>query len=230
VTRAATTIPQPSSATAPPPAALARFGDRLDLACRYADLLCTTGVVRGLIGPREPERIWDRHLLNSAALADLVPAHAEVVDLGSGAGLPGVPLVIARPDLRIRLVEPMQRRTEFLHEVVATLGLRAEVVRARAEDLDAASADVVVARAVAPLKRLLPLAMPLLRPHGVLLALKGQGAYDEIARAEPISGQWPDIVLEVATVGEDTATTTVVRVTRGRGVAAPGGTKSLDGP
>ena len=115
-------------------AAAAVFGDRLDLARRYAELLAGPAVERGLIGPREVDRIWDRHILNSAAVAELIEPGARVVDIGSGAGLPGLPIAIARPDLRVALVEPMLRRIEFLTEAVAELGLAVEVVRGRAED------------------------------------------------------------------------------------------------
>jgi 16S rRNA (guanine527-N7)-methyltransferase len=160
--------------------------DRLVLAARYADLLATDGVLRGLIGPREAPRLWDRHLLNCAVLAEAVPREATVVDVGSGAGLPGLVLAIARPDVRVTLVEPLLRRTRFLDEVVASLGLddQVEVRRGRAEEL--AGADrfaVVTARAVAPLARLLDWCMPLVAPDGVLLAMKGSGAADEVAAA-----------------------------------------------
>ncbi len=160
--------------------------DRLALAERYADLLATDGVLRGLIGPREAPRLWDRHLLNCAALGEAVPHEATVVDVGSGAGLPGLVLAIARPDVRVTLVEPLLRRTRFLDEVVASLGLadQVEVRRGRAEEL--AGGDrfaVVTARAVAPLERLLGWCMPLVAPRGVLLAMKGSGAAAEVAEA-----------------------------------------------
>ena len=160
--------------------------DRLVLAERYADLLATEGVLRGLIGPREAPRLWDRHLLNCAVLGEAVPSQASVADVGSGAGLPGLVLAIARPDIRVTLVEPLLRRTRFLDEVVASLGLadQVEVRRGRAEEL--AGADrfaVVTARAVAPLERLLGWCMPLVAPDGVLLAMKGSGAAEEVAGA-----------------------------------------------
>jgi 16S rRNA (guanine527-N7)-methyltransferase len=170
----------------PPAAAAAVFGARLPLAERYADLLAGPGVIQGLLGPREVPRIWDRHLLNSAVVADEVPSHAQVLDVGSGAGLPGIPLALARPDLQVTLVEPMLRRTRFLDEVVAALGIgdRVTVRRARAEELPRGSADIVVARAVRPLVALLPLTLPLLRPGGRLVALKGDSAEAEVAEAE----------------------------------------------
>ncbi|GGM09976.1 16S rRNA (guanine(527)-N(7))-methyltransferase RsmG [Dactylosporangium sucinum] len=165
------------------PAADKLFGLRLELAQQYAELLITDGVLRGLIGPREAPRIWERHLLNCAAVADLIPSGASVVDVGSGAGLPGMVLAVARPDLSVTLVEPLARRTAFLDEVVATLGLdRTTVVRARAEEcvgqLD--PADVVTARAVAPLDRLAGWCLPLAAVGGRLLALKGSSAAAEI--------------------------------------------------
>ena len=163
------------------------FGDRLELAVRYAELLATDGVVRGLIGPREAPRMWDRHLLNCAAVVELIPSGARVVDVGSGAGLPGVVLAIARPDVAVVLVEPLARRTAFLSEVATTLGLTAiSVVRARAEECVTSRqrrfdpADVVTARAVAPLDRLIAWCLPLAAEGGRVLALKGESAAEEI--------------------------------------------------
>src|SRR4051812_22656987 len=145
--------------------------DRLPLAERYVELLATEGVVRGLIGPREAPRLWDRHLVNCALLAPLLPSQATVCDIGSGAGLPGLVLAIARPDLEVTLVEPLLRRTTFLDEVVAALGLaQVTVVRGRAEALHGvAQFDVVTSRAVAPLDRLLGWSMPLVAANGALL-------------------------------------------------------------
>jgi 16S rRNA (guanine527-N7)-methyltransferase len=164
--------------------------DRLALAHRYAERLAGDGVLRGLIGPREADRLWERHLLNSAVLTDLLPAAARVVDVGTGAGLPGIPMAIRRPDLRVDLVEPMQRRVNFLREVVAELDLAGtvRVVRGRADDPEVVrsvgAADWVVARAVAPLDRLVRWCLPLLSVSGRLLALKGVGAADEAAQHE----------------------------------------------
>jgi 16S rRNA (guanine527-N7)-methyltransferase len=157
------------------------------LAIAYARLLVTDGVTRGLIGPREAPRIWDRHLLNCAALAELVPTDARVVDVGSGAGLPGIVLAIARPDVAVVLVEPLARRAAFLDEAIAGLGLdRASVVRGRAEELVPVRgrpridrAEVVTARAVAPLDRLTAWCLPLVADGGRLLALKGESATEE---------------------------------------------------
>jgi 16S rRNA (guanine527-N7)-methyltransferase len=182
---------QPAS-PAGPPAGLAAvsaqvFGDQLPKATRFAELLATTGVVRGLIGPREAPRLWERHLLNCAVLGELLPAGVSVIDVGSGAGLPGLVLGIARPDLRITLLEPLARRVTFLEEVVAELGLTGvAVVRGRAEEsVGRLAADVVTARAVAPLDRLAGWCLPLVAPGGRLLAMKGSSAADEVARYAP---------------------------------------------
>ena len=162
------------------------FGDRYPLAERYAALLASSGVDRGLIGPREGDRLWERHLLNSAVLAELVPQGCRVLDVGSGAGLPGIPLALARPDLSIVLLEPMARRVVWLREVVTALGLTVEVHRGRAEDPavrgELGSNDVVTARAVAPLGRLASWTLPLVAPCGRLLAIKGAGADEEVSR------------------------------------------------
>ena len=174
-----------SRETSPPAAALLFGSDRRHLAERFADLLATAGVERGLIGPRETPRLWDRHLLNCAMLAEAIPTDATVADLGSGAGLPGIVLAIARPDLRITLVEPLERRATFLHEVVDTLDLAdVEVVRGRAESLHGKRVfDVVTSRALAPLGRLLQWSMPLVAPNGVMLAMKGRSLEAEIEAA-----------------------------------------------
>lgn len=177
--------PESRSPSAPPVARRVFRPERLPLAQRYADLLATDGVVRGLIGPREAPRLWDRHLLNCAVLEELVPPEATVCDIGSGAGLPGLVLAVARPDLRITLVEPLLRRTTFLDEVVTELGLeQVEVVRGRAEQLHGKRRfDVVTSRAVAPLERLLGWSMPLVEPTGALVAMKGSSVHEEITAA-----------------------------------------------
>jgi 16S rRNA (guanine527-N7)-methyltransferase len=170
----------------PPPAAAVLFGERLDLARRYAAHLVGSGVERGLLGPREAPRVWERHVLNCAVVAELVPDGARLVDVGSGAGLPGIPLALARPDISVVLVEPLARRVDWLREVVEDLHLPVRVERGRAEENGVRArwegADVVTARAVAPLARLAGWALPLLRPAGSLLALKGASAADEVAR------------------------------------------------
>jgi 16S rRNA (guanine527-N7)-methyltransferase len=188
----------------------------------------TDGVVRGLIGPRESERLWDRHLLNCAVVGELIPAQARVVDVGSGAGLPGLVLAIARPDLTVVLVEPMARRSTFLSEVVAALGLHGTtVVRARAEECARGrhrleAADVVTARAVAPLDRLAAWCLPLARIGGRLLALKGESAADEISiHRDAIArsgGQKP--VIRRCGEGIIPVPTTVVEVERHQRVTA----------
>jgi 16S rRNA (guanine527-N7)-methyltransferase len=169
---------------AAPTAASGVFGDQLGLARRYAEILAGAGVERGLIGPRELDRLWERHLLNSAAMVELLTRGERVADIGSGAGLPGIPLALARPDLRVTLIEPLLRRSEFLIEVIDDLGLDVTVVRGRAEDStvrqQVGEMDAVVSRAVASLDKLAKWSMPLLRPHGRMLAIKGERAEVEI--------------------------------------------------
>jgi 16S rRNA (guanine527-N7)-methyltransferase len=162
------------------------FGDRLPAAKRYAEHLATTGVEWGLVGPREAEKVWERHVLNCAVVADLIPAGARVLDIGSGAGLPGIPLALARTDLHIVLVEPLSRRVEWLRMVLDDLDLPIEVERGRAEDPQVRrrweGADVVTSRAVAPLHRLAAWCLPLVRPGGMMLAVKGVSAPAEVER------------------------------------------------
>lgn len=177
----------PQDAPSPPPEAEAVFGDRTALVSRYGAWLRDAGVVRGLIGPREVDRLWERHILNSAVLGEVIEEGARVVDIGSGAGLPGIPLAIARPDLRVQLVEPLLRRVTFLNEVVADLSLEnVEVFRGRAEEKDitkaVGGADVVTSRAVAPVGRLMGWSLPLARVGGHVKALKGSSAGEELAR------------------------------------------------
>jgi len=193
------------------------FGDTVELAQRYAKLLATDGVTRGLIGPRETARLWDRHLLNCAVVAELLPERGELVDIGSGAGLPGIVLAMLRPSLHVVLLEPLLRRSVFLEECVSTLGLQnVTVVRSRAGDKAAAriSADVATARAVAPLDRLVGWAAPLLRPGGELLAIKGQSAEAELAAAEPVLSRLGVRSAEVLQAGHGrvVSATTIVRV------------------
>lgn len=174
-------VPEP-----PPPVASAIFGDRLALARQFAELLATEATVRGLIGPRESGRLWDRHLLNCAVVTELLPAGARVVDVGSGAGLPGIAMAIRRRDLRVDLVEPMQRRVDFLAEAVQglRLGDTVRIIRGRAEQAvtgsEVGGAAWVVSRAVASMERLVRLCLPLLTRGGRLLALKGSSAVAEV--------------------------------------------------
>lgn len=169
----------------PPRSALEILGDRLPLAVRYADLLATTGIEHGLIGPRESPRLWERHILNCAVMESLLPHRSRILDIGSGAGLPGLVLAIARPDLQIILVEPLQRRTVWLERAVAELGLHQVVVqRGRAEEFGGRlQAPIVTARAVARLDQLCRWAWPLLPVGGRLLALKGRRAPTELAES-----------------------------------------------
>jgi 16S rRNA (guanine527-N7)-methyltransferase len=168
----------------PPDAAAAIFGDRLAVAQRYADLLADLGVEWGLLGPREVDRLWDRHLLNCGAVAELLEPGERIADIGSGAGLPGLALAIAKPGLRVVLIESLLRRADFLRTAVTELGLDVEVVRGRAEDAavrdGAGGCDAVVSRAVAPLDKLTRWSMGLLRPDGRMLAIKGERAPDEL--------------------------------------------------
>jgi 16S rRNA (guanine527-N7)-methyltransferase len=200
-----------------PPAAMALFGDALPAAERYADLLTGPGVGRGLVGPAEAGRIWDRHLLNCAVVAELVPERCVLADLGSGAGLPGIVLALLRPEADIILVESMARRIAFLTECVAALELtRVRVVRGRAEDLAGEiSADIVTARAVAPLGKLAGWAVGLCRPGGTVLAIKGANAQTEVTESRTLLRQLGISDLAVLQVGSDKVDlpATVVRFT-----------------
>lgn len=153
---------------------------------RYVDILANRGIEWGLLGPREGDKLWQRHIANSVALNDAIPQGVEVADVGSGAGLPGIPIAITRPDLTVTLIEPLLRRANFLTLAVEELGLedRVEVLRSRAEDTKRRY-DVVVCRAVAPLTKLLGWTTPLFADGGQLLALKGESAEQEIRDARP---------------------------------------------
>lgn len=195
------------------------FGPAYPIVAEYAQILVTDGIDRGLVGPREADRIWDRHVLNSAVLARLVPSGSRVVDVGSGAGLPGIPLALARPDLEVTLLEPLLRRTRFLDEVVNRLGLtdRVTIVRGRAEtQAGRLTVDAAVSRAVAPLERLVPWCLGLLRPGGVMLALKGERAEPELAAAAGSLASMGAVAWSVEVVGADLVAdpARVVRVVR----------------
>ena len=200
----------------------ARYPAAAEVLGRYAALLATDGVERGLIGPREVGRLWSRHVANCAVLEELVPQGVSVADVGSGAGLPGLPLALVRDDLRVVLVEPLLRRATFLTEAVATLGLadRVDVLRGRAEE-QRLEVDVVTARAVAPLDRLAGWTLPLVRVGGVLLALKGEGAAAEVAASaaalERLGGGQTEVLgCGVGVVEPPTTVVRVVRLTAGR--------------
>jgi 16S rRNA (guanine527-N7)-methyltransferase len=179
----------------------------------YHHWLATAGIERGLIGPREVERLWDRHIANCAVVEELIPADSLVYDVGSGAGLPGLVLAIVRPDLKVGLIEPLLRRANFLTEVIDDLGLNDRVVvyRDRAEQIKLGKAEVVTARAVAPLTKLLQWTLPLTRTGGLILAMKGTSAQDEILAANSVlKGRTAQIVM--CGQGIVDPATTVVRV------------------
>jgi len=148
----------------------------------YAEFLTTAGIERGLIGPREGERIWDRHIFNCLPITQLLPNGASLFDIGSGAGLPGIVIALARPDLKVTLIEPLERRVEFLNEAVAaiaTTGVEIAVIRGRAQDVKK-SADFVTARAVAPMEKLKKISWHMVKTGGSLLAMKGESAATEM--------------------------------------------------
>jgi 16S rRNA (guanine527-N7)-methyltransferase len=206
-----------------PPIVAKLYPRSVDRLAAYAELLATEGTLRGLIGPREVPRLWERHLLNCAVLERLIPEESTVADIGTGAGLPGIVLALVRPDLRVSLVEPLLRRTSFLLEAVDHLGLlNAEVVRSRAEDLPAGSFDVVTSRAVAPLAKLAAWCLPLCVDGGLMLAMKGASAEDELAGSEHElqalgAAEWH--VHQLA-VNELAQSTTVVSIVAGRAARA----------
>ncbi|AXK36587.1 16S rRNA (guanine(527)-N(7))-methyltransferase RsmG [Streptomyces armeniacus] len=213
----------------PPAPEVARkfFGESFPEALRYGELLADTGVRRGLIGPREVPRLWERHLLNCGVLDELVPEGVTVCDVGSGAGLPGIPLALVRPDLRITLLEPLLRRTTFLQEVVEALGLdHVTVVRGRAEEVlgTLPPVQVVTARAVAPLDRLAGWGVPLLRPYGEMLAIKGDTAVEELKGARAALHKLGVVKTSVVQVGAGVVDplATIVRAEVGE---SPGGVR-----
>ena len=153
------------------------FPERIQQIHTYAEFLASAGIERGLIGPREGDRIWDRHIFNCLPVTQLLPQGASLFDIGSGAGLPGIVIALARPDLKVTLIEPLERRVEFLKE--ATAGLEIEVIRGRAQDVKK-SADFVTARAVAPLEKLKKISWHMVKTRGALLAMKGESAAAEM--------------------------------------------------
>jgi 16S rRNA (guanine527-N7)-methyltransferase len=194
------------------------YGAQFPAINRYVDILTSTAVEWGLLGPREADRIWNRHILNCAALGDLIAADSSVADVGSGAGLPGIPLALMRPDLRVTLIEPLLRRFTFLDQTVADLGIadRVQVVRSRAEDHHQ-TYDFVVARALAPLDRLIDWCNPLRTKGGVILALKGESAADELAAAKPqLQAAHLEAEVLIVRAHPDADSATLVRLTERR--------------
>ena len=159
---------------------LAYFKGGSDQIQAYAQILKTTGIERGLIGPKEGDRIWERHIANCLPITTLIPEGARVGDIGSGAGLPGIVIALARPDLKVSLIEPLQRRIDFLNEVISELHLPVEVIRGRAEIVKK-QFEVVTARAVAPLEKLMQISWQMIPRGGCLLAIKGEQAEVELS-------------------------------------------------
>ncbi|WAH99430.1 16S rRNA (guanine(527)-N(7))-methyltransferase RsmG [Arthrobacter sp. MMS18-M83] len=192
------------------------FGDRLGLAQRYVEHLATSGTERGLIGPREVPRLWSRHVLNCAVIESAIAHGSHVADVGSGAGLPGLCLAIARPDLELTLIEPLERRVIWLQEVVDDLGLgNVTVMRTRAElAVGMVSADVVTARAVSALSKLAGLTIPLLNGKGEVVAIKGRSAAEEIEHAAKVIRKLGGVETSVVVCGQELLEepTTVVRI------------------
>lgn len=198
------------------PRVAAYFGERYEAVTAFAALLAEQGIDRGLIGPREAGRLWERHLLNSAAIVPFL-AEGSVADVGSGAGLPGLVIAAMEPEREVILVEPMERRVAWLEEAIATLGLeRVRVVRARAEEARGARAVSVVARAVAPIAKLAPWCEPLVSEGGEMLFLKGHSAEEEISTARMVLTRMGLLaeVIEAPTI-EGVTPTRVVRLRRG---------------
>nr|WP_246020901.1 16S rRNA (guanine(527)-N(7))-methyltransferase RsmG [Arthrobacter echini] len=192
------------------------FGERMELALRFVEHLATSGIERGLLGPREVPRLWDRHVLNCAVVSELMTEGSAVVDVGSGAGLPGLAIAIARADLRLHLVEPLERRTRWLAEVIDDLGLdNVEVHRARAEQMAGKIAgDYSTARAVSALPTLVSWMIPLTRAGGEVLAIKGRSAQEEIDKAREVVARLGGGEARLVSAGNEVLATptTVVRI------------------
>jgi 16S rRNA (guanine527-N7)-methyltransferase len=198
-----------------PSVAAAIFGDRIELARGYAAALVRDGDLLGLLGPRELPRLWTRHILNSAVVAELIQEGKTVADIGSGAGLPGIPLAIARPNNHFTLIEPMERRSDWLIDIVEELGLtNVTVLRARAEEVGEVF-DIATARAVSALPKLLRLAVPMVRHGGEVLALKGSKAADEVLDAKKLQKKLGISGFDIVSTGTEflTEPTVVVRTT-----------------
>jgi 16S rRNA (guanine527-N7)-methyltransferase len=208
-------------APAAPRAAAAVFGDRLELAEQYAAVLAGAGIERGIIGPGEVDRLWDRHVLNSAAVGELLDHGVRLADVGSGAGLPGIPLGLARTDVVVTLIEPLLRRAEFLSEVVELLELPITVIRGRAEERTVREAagdiDVVTSRAVASLDKLTRWCLPLVHPGGRMLAMKGERAAAEIQEHRRVMNSLGAIDVKVMECGVNYLTPPVTVVVAVRG-------------
>lgn len=205
-----------------PTAAAEVFGERLPLAEAYHRSLATDGSTRGFIGPRELPRLWDRHILNCAVIGEVMETGASIADVGSGAGLPGIPLAIARPDLRITLIEPLLKRSVYLAEVVELLGLdNVTVIRGRAEEKSVRRAlgkgvDVVTSRAVAPLGKLVGWSLPLAKIGGMMVAMKGSSVTEELERDAADIRRAGGGRAEILSVGTThlSEPTTVIRIPR----------------
>lgn len=222
---------QPIPVTDPAEAQLARqdawivdatevlYGGQVDVVERFVEHLVTTGIEWGLLGPREVPRMWDRHVLNCAVVQELLPKGALVADVGSGAGLPGIALAIARPDVQFILIEPLERRVDWLNMVIEDLNLEnVDVIRGRSEQVfDTVDVDIVTARAVSAMKSLIPITVPLLHGQGELLAIKGRSAATELEKAEKVLRKFKTKSSEVLTVGDELleVPTTVARLTYG---------------
>lgn len=195
------------------------YGEQTQLAERFVEHLVTTGIEWGLLGPREVPIMWERHVLNCAVVQELLPRGGVVADVGSGAGLPGLALAIARPDVQFVLIEPLERRVDWLNIVIEDLGLEnVDVIRARSEQVfDTVDVDIVTARAVSAMKSLVPMTVPLLHGQGELLAIKGKSATSEIEKAEKVLRKFKTTKAEVLTIGDELleVPTTVARLTYG---------------